>query len=477
MSVETKQELIEVIRNETEIGGNTCERIATAFTESNQEKLEKNGTNLSQSDIEALRIKLGIYDDDSNENHIDLIGEITTSSDSVTINMSDSGVNKVTLGGIAYYTYAPSEFSFTPVSEDQIKVLIIYALSTVELFYLAEGEEGYEAIEPTIPDGAFFIKRITVTSDGQVIDPELISGLKEKIEDNWKKVIFNKGTTFYLDFNDKRQSFYLNPSTRTSSFATIISGITFSEESTRAFDFHIYNNSNVNININTSSTSGLSKGFSAINTPFVLKPKTTVFVKYDPETNLLDILKPAGAIATVNVTGPITGNGDDIALDILQASSSQRGSMSAAHWSKLEGINLSDYVTNVTYSAAIANRYVITTTNITAPDSTYLYALITDSLGIVRRLNLSTYLSNTREPLKQLRYGSQNPPTLAQLTTLGIQRGEYYVQTSDGTSSGTEIQRTSFNGIQLTEWTVTTAVYNAMSTDQKNAIKNLNITA
>ncbi|SDF86018.1 hypothetical protein [Epilithonimonas hungarica] len=72
-------------------------------------------------------------------------------------------------------------------------------------------------------------------------------------------------------------------------------------------------------------------------------------------------------------------------------------------------------------------------------------------------------------------YGTQNPPTLAQLDNLGIKTGNYYVQTSNGLSTGTEIQRALFNGVQLTEWTVTTAVWNELSVEQKNAVKTFNI--
>jgi hypothetical protein len=78
-------------------------------------------------------------------------------------------------------------------------------------------------------------------------------------------------------------------------------------------------------------------------------------------------------------------------------------------------------------------------------------------------------------------YGTQNPPTLAQLNATDkgeIKAGNYYVQTSNGLATGTEIQRALFNGVQLTEWTVTAAVWNTpLSTDQKNAVKTFNITA
>lgn len=71
-------------------------------------------------------------------------------------------------------------------------------------------------------------------------------------------------------------------------------------------------------------------------------------------------------------------------------------------------------------------------------------------------------------------YGNFNPPTLAQLT--GIKRGDYYIQTSNGTSSGSEIQRARFNGNQLEEWLVTSAVFTALTQAQKDAVKYFNVT-
>lgn len=75
-------------------------------------------------------------------------------------------------------------------------------------------------------------------------------------------------------------------------------------------------------------------------------------------------------------------------------------------------------------------------------------------------------------------YGIENPPTLAYLNQpdKSIKNGNYYVHTSNGSATGTEIQRSLFNGVQLTEWVVTSAVFNSLSLDQKKAVKTLNIT-
>lgn len=74
-------------------------------------------------------------------------------------------------------------------------------------------------------------------------------------------------------------------------------------------------------------------------------------------------------------------------------------------------------------------------------------------------------------------YGTENPPTLAYLNQpdKSIKNGNYYVHTSNGSATGTEIQRALFNGAQLVEWTVTTSVFNDLSQAHKNAVKYLNV--
>lgn len=51
------------------------------------------------------------------------------------------------------------------------------------------------------------------------------------------------------------------------------------------------------------------------------------------------------------------------------------------------------YVTAVELSSGLNNRYAITTMNITAPDATYQWMILTDGSGVTRRMNFATYLS------------------------------------------------------------------------------------
>ena len=56
-------------------------------------------------------------------------------------------------------------------------------------------------------------------------------------------------------------------------------------------------------------------------------------------------------------------------------------------------VNERGYVNSAELSSGLNGRYAITTTNITAPDSTYFYAIITSANGTTRRLDLSAYMS------------------------------------------------------------------------------------
>jgi hypothetical protein len=87
--------------------------------------------------------------------------------------------------------------------------------------------------------------------------------------------------------------------------------------------------------------------------------------------------------------------------------------------------------------------------------------------------SLSINLNNTYAPISNSKYGL-NPASVTDLA--GMKRGDCYIQTTNGSSTGTEVQRALFNGIQLTEWTVTTTIWNSLSTDQKNAVKLMQIT-
>lgn len=231
----------------------------------------------------------GFFVDDSTR--VKTIGDITASSNSVIVGLHSSGTNTVIFNGVEKSTTQATPLPFTPVSTGKIKVLNVYALPTTELFYLAQGVEGDEAVEPILPEGSLFIRRIIVTDEGPAIDPATLEGFKEKDEDNWTRSVFTVGSTFNLQYSGKSQSFliYKGLVTGVGSGTTKIGGIMFESSSSRSIKFLIYNITGTNIVIEASSTDGLKKGFS-FGTPYTLKSKKAVWVQYNPDTDLIDIL-------------------------------------------------------------------------------------------------------------------------------------------------------------------------------------------
>ncbi|MFC4688641.1 hypothetical protein ACFO4P_16995 [Epilithonimonas pallida] len=336
----------------------------------------------------------GFFVDDSTR--VKTIGDITASSNSVIVGLHSSGTNTVIFNGVEKSTTQATPLPFIPVSTGKIKVLNVYALPTTELFYLAQGVEGDEAVEPILPEGSLFIRRIIVTDEGPAIDPATLEGFKEKDEDNWTRSIFTVGSTFNLQYSGKSQSFliYKGLVTGVGSGTTKIGGIMFESAGSRAIKFLIYNITGTNILIEASSTDGLKKGFSYNGTPYTLKSKKAVWVQYNPDTDLIDILDIGNSTPFEGVTTDPTleGNGFNSQLRLSAAKNAEiagKTTMSAVQsW-----VTSMSYATNVDLTAGLANRYQITTTNITAPDATYKYVIITDASGVTRRLDLATYLS------------------------------------------------------------------------------------
>lgn len=94
------------------------------------------------------------------------IGSITTTSNSLTINLAGDGVNWAYIDGSYYEKYYPDTFNFTPVTTGQ-KILIVYAKPDSQVFHLAQGAESTEAVEPSY--SGLFVARIIVDVAGEVV--------------------------------------------------------------------------------------------------------------------------------------------------------------------------------------------------------------------------------------------------------------------------------------------------------------------
>lgn len=197
-----------------------------------------------------------------------------------------------------YQKYTKDErvdLPFTPVSSSNVKVLVVYALPTSQLIYLAEGAEGVEVTEPEIPDGALFIRRALVTNQGAVFDPEVdLVAYKKKIEDNWLVVPFvSDSTPIKLQMVDDRSNFYMTGGAGTGN--AVIASITLIGIVDRDIDIKIYNAGSKPITINANATFKSQKGFSANGTPLTILPFREAKLKYNKDLNIIEVMRVAGA--------------------------------------------------------------------------------------------------------------------------------------------------------------------------------------
>ena len=118
-------------------------------------------------------------------------GHITTTTNSVTIGLSELGENFAMIAGIKYIeptTNPETPKPFTAVSPGMLKVVIIQALPDAEVFHLVEGVEGAEAIDPDY-DG-LLVKRIIVSDSGQVVEGDL-DAFQLKANEAWVNLLLN----------------------------------------------------------------------------------------------------------------------------------------------------------------------------------------------------------------------------------------------------------------------------------------------
>lgn len=140
------------------------------------------------------------------------IGSIIATENNVLLEVHSSGYNKVYIDKQTYYKDTPDNFSFAPITNG-IKVLIIYALPNSQIFYLAEGVEAPETVEPSIPSGSLFVARLIVSTTGVTVE-SVNSTYKQKQESDWRYVEITSNATpikLALPF-DTRGSFYLTKS-------------------------------------------------------------------------------------------------------------------------------------------------------------------------------------------------------------------------------------------------------------------------
>lgn len=121
----------------------------------------------------SIAAYVGDFIGSSSADRVVSIGRITSVGNVINLTVA-SGGNVVYINGEFFTKQTPNMFPFIPVTTG-IKILVVYAKGDSSIFYMAEGEESTEAIEPDLPEGALFIKRIVVTSEGIDIPDTLLA--------------------------------------------------------------------------------------------------------------------------------------------------------------------------------------------------------------------------------------------------------------------------------------------------------------
>lgn len=274
-----------------------------------------------------------------NSNEVIAIGLIETTVNNVKINVHESGSNKVRINGQIFTRSFANNLPFTPVTTGN-KFLRIVARAENGLFFLREGLESEEPQEPALQSGDVHVRLILVTPTGSQIDPEVLSGYVEKEEESWKVINTRRLTDFVINYSDKRTRFKIQGTFDT---PKVLQSIIFEQETERAVEFWVYNNTGEDININNVATSGLTKGFQVYGESFKIIANGKALLKYNPAADIIECWKDNstggdGGISSVTTDSTLKGNGSE--SDPLGLSDSKNAEI-AGKISK-QGINLGD---------------------------------------------------------------------------------------------------------------------------------------
>lgn len=243
-----------------------------------------------------------------NSNEVIAIGLIETTVNNVKINVHESGSNKVRINGQIFTRSFANNFPFTPVTTGN-KFLRIVARAENGLFFLREGLESEEPQEPALQSGDVHVRLILVTPTGSQIDPEVLSGYVEKEEESWKVINTRRLTDFVINYSDKRTRFKIQG---TFERPKVLQSIIFEQETERAVEFWVYNNTGDDININNVATSGLTKGFQVYGESFKIIANGKALLKYNPAADIIECWKDnstSGGISTVTTDATLQGTG------------------------------------------------------------------------------------------------------------------------------------------------------------------------
>lgn len=245
-----------------------------------------------------------------NTSEVIAVGEISATENTVTLSVHSSGTNAVRINGVVLTRNFPNNFNFTPVA-DGSKFLIIYAVNDSGIFRIAEGVEDLEAVEPEIPVGALFVRRILINSAGADVELPALNGFREKVEDAWKVFTFSApGEDKLLPFSmDKKTSFIINKATEFSG-DLLLGGMKGNPSLTDNWwsgkEFTVFNKSGNNLI--------LLAGYTGAGIKFNISSNVTVpagkFVKLKVSTDLysLEVIQLSGADGKQDRLQDVIGN-------------------------------------------------------------------------------------------------------------------------------------------------------------------------
>ncbi|MGL6038668.1 MAG: hypothetical protein ACRC0E_07255 [Soonwooa sp.] len=210
------------------------------------------------------------------------IGPIVTTASTITVKLHSSGKNTVRINGVEYSrtTESPA-FGYTPVTGNNLKSLIIYALPTTQVFYMAEGVAGQEAVEPELPSGALFVRKIIVSHDNQYVDAESLSGFQEKAVDGWKTHFASSAAPAYLVLDNSHKcnfSVVQLSSTSEINLAGISSKVL--DWLYDGLEFTITNDCATDINLVSQAAGSNQKAFVLPRSPFKVKSGQSIKLYY-----------------------------------------------------------------------------------------------------------------------------------------------------------------------------------------------------
>lgn len=252
-----------------------------------------------------------------NTSEVIAVGEISATENTVTLAVHSSGTNAVRINGVVLTRSFPNTFNFTPVT-DGSKFLILYAINESGIFRLAEGVEDLEAVEPELPAGALFVRRILINSAGADVELPTLTGFKEKKEDNWKVFLFSQtDTPVFLPFSDGRAS-YLLLSQNSLAGNFILGGFARDHADQNWWsgkELTILNNTGSNVSLqNIAGLDELTQATFRAN--YVLKNNEAVKVKVLQDGDLLEVMAVSIDISGKLDKGTYTGTAQDLKNDI-----------------------------------------------------------------------------------------------------------------------------------------------------------------